>query len=255
MKALMASTALVTGLAFGSATMASAEKSELFMNESTGTELHASEFIGMNVYSAETDSEINEVTGIQDDWNDVGEISDIVLNRDGNVQAVLVDLGGFLGVGERQVAMNMDAIRMVSDTETEDPNDFFLVISAAQADLENAPEYEADREWTMGKRPLYTRDKFEMASLDNLTTEKLTGAYVYDANDEWIGEVDRLIITDTGELTQAIVDVGGFLGLGEKPVAINIKDMEIMRRGDSDDLRVYLSKTEAELEQMPTFDQ
>ena len=39
-----------------------------------------------------------------DDWDDIGEISDLVLSQDGQVKAVLTDIGGFLGLGERDMA-------------------------------------------------------------------------------------------------------------------------------------------------------
>ena len=60
----------------------------------------------------------DEYAGVQDGWNDIGEINDVILTRDGKVHAALVDIGGFLGLGERQVALGMENIRFVSDSAT-----------------------------------------------------------------------------------------------------------------------------------------
>lgn len=54
----------------------------------------------------------------------------------------------------------------------------------------------------------------------------LTGTRVYDANDEWIGEINDVVV-ETGGETWAIIDVGGFLGIGEKPVALALADLQI----------------------------
>ncbi|WP_260106204.1 PRC-barrel domain-containing protein [Phaeobacter inhibens] len=45
-----------------------------------------------------------------------------MLNRDGTVDSVLVDIGGFLGMGENQVAVDMKSVKFVADSSTaEDP--------------------------------------------------------------------------------------------------------------------------------------
>jgi uncharacterized protein YrrD len=238
-----------------------------FVTEFDAMNVRASDFIGMRVYTTETDSELVEFDGVQNDWNDIGEINDVVLTRDGEVEAVLVDIGGFLGIGEHHVAVNMDAIRFASDSSTEDEDDdFFLVMSSSQAALENAPEYTwADEVDAMTDAPEIAsdetvtgfdikRDGFRPVERVDLTTEMLTGTPVYDVKDEWIGEVDALLLSDDGNIKQAVVDVGGFLGLGEKPVALEMEKLKILRGDDGGDLRVYVSMTEEELENMPSYD-
>ena len=87
-----------------------------------------------------------------------------------------------------------------------------------------------------------------------LTAENLDGARVYDANDEWVGEISELVIAEDGQITDAIVDVGGFLGLGEKPVALKLTDLQILRQDGGDDVRIYTAMAEEELEAMPEFE-
>ena len=98
------------------------------------------------------------------------------------------------------------------------------------------------------------RDGFSMADGEYLTTEKLTGAKVYDTNDEWIGDVGALIMTADGKITDAVIDVGGFLGMGEKPVALKLSDIDILRNETGNDVRVYVSMTKDQLKELPRFD-
>ena len=93
-----------------------------------------------------------------------------------------------------------------------------------------------------------------MADGEYLTTEKLTGAKVYDTNDEWIGDVGALIMTADGKITDAVIDVGGFLGMGEKPVALKLSDIDILRNETGNDVRVYVSMTKDQLKELPRFD-
>jgi hypothetical protein len=137
-KRLLLSTAIL-----GAATVpALAQDQTIFREAPDAMELRASDFMGMRVYAAEAAVEGEEFEGIQEGWEDIGEINDVVMDRDGQVQAVLVDIGGFLGIGERTVAVSMDALQFVSDSATaEEADDFFLVMNANREALEGAPDY------------------------------------------------------------------------------------------------------------------
>lgn len=60
-----------------------------------------------------------------------------------------------------------------------------------------------------------------------LTASNLEGAPIYGPDDEKIGSISHL--HGTGPGAQVVVDVGGFLGLGAKPVAIPMSELDIMR--------------------------
>ncbi len=271
MKKLMISTALVAFTAIA----AQAQPASPFRTEAMVGEVYASDFIGMRVYSSQTTYDGNNATGVQQDWNDIGEINDVILSRDGKVDAVLVDIGGFLGMGERQVAVNMGALKFVAEDGTaDDPNDFFLVMTAEDAMLQEAPEYTrmagpmgtvpnttgvpattapAAGTDTMAPMGMIERDGYAAATPEALTAEALTGATVYDATDANIGEVGELILGSDGQITNVVIDVGGFLGMGEKPVSMKLSDLQILRNADGSDLRVYVSQTKEQLEAMPDY--
>ena len=70
----------------------------------------------------------------------IGDINEIVLGKDGKVAAVIIGVGGFLGIGEREVAMNFDSIRMSRDSS----NNLVLTVNATKDALKGAPEWRWD---------------------------------------------------------------------------------------------------------------
>lgn len=65
---------------------------------------------------------------------------------------------------------------------------------------------------------------------DELTEAVLNGAPVYGPADEKVGSVSE--VYGDGRDTRVIVDVGGFLGIGAKPVEFAAKDLNFMRDHD-----------------------
>lgn len=308
MKRLMLSTALV-GALVTPVMVAPAAAQDVFLSSAAEGDVRASDFVGKRLYASEQPADMEEYDGAQPDWQDIGEVNDVLLSRDGTVDAVLVDIGGFLGMGEHQVAVDMSQIKFLSDSSTaDDPNDYFLVMTATKDILEAAPAYQdaavapatdagADTAADTATAPAATdqpatdtaattetdtaatttetapaagtdagtdtaattadpateTNGFVAATPDQITTETLTGASVYDSTDAQVGEISELVLDANGDAQQAIVDVGGFLGIGEKPVALNISEVKIMKSADSDELRVYVDQTKEQLEAMPEY--
>ena len=61
----------------------------------------ASKMVGLNVYNDKNES--------------VGSINDLLTDKSGNIKAVVIGVGGFLGVGEHLVAVPFDKIKFVSE--------------------------------------------------------------------------------------------------------------------------------------------
>jgi sporulation protein YlmC with PRC-barrel domain len=105
-------------------------------------------------------------------------------------------------------------------------------------------------------RPAYEREGYqnaEMAEVEKLTAEEINGSYVYGSNDETVGEIDNLMVGDDGKLTEAVINVGGFLGIGEKPVLVSFDDIQVLKSEDGSDYRFYINSTKEQLEQMPEY--
>lgn len=50
--------------------------------------------------------------GVGPDWNDIGEIEDIILDRDGKMIGIVAEIGGFLDIGDKHVLIPVDDIRL-----------------------------------------------------------------------------------------------------------------------------------------------
>ncbi len=93
----------------------------------------ASDFIGKTVYAP--------------DGTSIGEVNDFFVTNDGKVQAVVVGVGGFLGIGEKNVAVSMPSIQMQPDGENTK-----LVINATKEELTDAPTYDREKRVTSSNR-------------------------------------------------------------------------------------------------------
>jgi sporulation protein YlmC with PRC-barrel domain len=73
--------------------------------------------------------------------------------------------------------------------------------------------------------PFYTA---QMTSMNWRSTE-LVGKPVYSRQEERIGEIDELVLNSEGRVVAAVVGVGGFLGMGERKVAIAFPSLKMVR--------------------------
>jgi sporulation protein YlmC with PRC-barrel domain len=71
----------------------------------------------------------------------IGDIEDVLIDKDAKVVALVIGVGGFLGLGEKHVAVPYDAVRMT----TKDSNKWYLVMNSTKDALKNAPGYKFDR--------------------------------------------------------------------------------------------------------------
>jgi sporulation protein YlmC with PRC-barrel domain len=75
---------------------------------------------------------------------------------------------------------------------------------------------------------------------------------IYGKTGKQIGEIDDLVIKRSGKIKKVTIDVGGFLGIGEKLVAVSPNELEnLMVKGTG---RMVLDTTEQQMEKWPEFD-
>jgi hypothetical protein len=207
----------------------------------------------------------SEVSEVPENWQMAGDIDDVIITREGEVRALLVDAGGFLGMGETEKRVELDNVRFVRDSD--DEGEFFVVFTGDRQMFEEQQDYDqaaAQQDDEMlatqseevqnqmaaqGRGAEETREDMEPVDWANVTTEELLGAPVYGENDEWIGDLSELNLADDGGIEGVIIDVGGFLGIGEKPVMMSL-DQVTIRRAFGDEIRAYVSATEEELDAM-----
>jgi PRC-barrel domain len=75
--------------------------------------------------------------------NKIGEIMDVLVDHEGKNVAAIIGVGGFLGVGEKDVAVPFNAVHFKRNNANS--NDWFAVINATRDTLRNAPAYKYDR--------------------------------------------------------------------------------------------------------------
>ena len=83
---------------------------------------------------------------------------------------------------------------------------------------------------------------------DELNNSTLDGATIYGPGDEKIGSVAH--VHGSGSTAKVVIDVGGFLGIGAKPVAVPATDIDFMRDEDGD-VHAVTTWTKDQLKDMP----
>lgn len=81
-----------------------------------------------------------------------------------------------------------------------------------------------------------------------LTSANLEDAPIYGADDEKIGTISH--VHGAGVVTDVVIDVGGFLGIGAKPVLVSVDQLNLMR-DENGDVHGVTSWTKEQLEDLP----
>jgi sporulation protein YlmC with PRC-barrel domain len=82
--------------------------------------------------------------------NKIGDVNDLLVDNDGKVGAVIIGVGGFLGAGEKNVAVPFNALKL-----TDKGGKRYLVMDTTKEALEKAPGYTFDRsayKWVPAKQ-------------------------------------------------------------------------------------------------------
>src|SRR5918993_1462754 len=67
-----------------------------------------------------------ETTTQPAEGENIGEVNDIVVNSNGTIEGVVIGVGGFLGIGEKDVAVRLDQITIQQDPDDVDDLTFVL---------------------------------------------------------------------------------------------------------------------------------
>lgn len=257
MKNLLLALSVLTLVAFGPAL---AQGNVVFEESGMEGDLLATDLVGANLYTTVTPVEHYrfQVDRVSDDWEQIASISDLVLGVDGQVRGILVDVGGFLGLGARTVMLSMDSVRIATHAGS---NTVYAVINATREDLEAAPEYRAIDRTDMRVDSELPRvgiaqpqEGFATVAWSTLSVDDLRRADVYDINNRRVSDISDILFDTDGNVEAVLINVGGFLGIGQRSVAIPMDQLEIQGKQDLSDLRVYLAITQQQLEALPEHD-
>ena len=242
---------------------------------STGQDMLVTQLLGETVYSS-----------IEDDAQEIGTINDMVVTSGQGITAVVISVGGLLGVGAKDVAVAFEQLqwaerddgsrRWVLDTTAEAlaTAPAFIWNESEEATGEPAltPEEEEDQlvdgdpnaepvdpdlTTDQAERPPIStpvdRSGFSEFDETGLTADELRGIGVYGINDEQIGTISDIVANPDGSFDAVIVDVGGFLGLGAKPVAVAFENLTFS--ADTFGNRyLFINASREDLEAQPPYD-
>lgn len=82
------------------------------------------------------------------------------------------------------------------------------------------------------------------------TEAVLNGAPIYGPDDDNLGTISE--VYGAGADTTVVVDVGGFLGIGAKPVELRAKDLDLMR-GEDGMVHGHTRWTKDQLKDLPEY--
>ncbi len=97
----------------------------------------------------------------------------------------------------------------------------------------------------------FVRNGYDKAEVHDLTTNDVESATVYGRDEETIGTISALKVGTDGKISDAVIDVGGFLGMGAHSVLIPFNELTVLRETAGSDVRVHLDTTKDRLKGMP----
>jgi sporulation protein YlmC with PRC-barrel domain len=82
---------------------------------------------------------------------------------------------------------------------------------------------------------------------------QMDGATVYDAQNQKVGVIKDIILDRDGKVAAVVIDVGAFLGIGGKNVAVSMNDLKITQ-DDSNKPRFTVNMTKDQLKSAQAYD-
>jgi len=170
--------------------------------------------------SAQTDMPTDAAIGrevVNTRGDSVGEVSAISGNK------VIVEVGGFLGIGTHGVALNWGDLKPIGSGET-----MTLQTLLTKEQIKGLPEAVPG-----AQAAAQTGDS---SAQTTMLTNAVIGREVVNAQGDNVGEVSAI----SGN--KVIVEVGGFLGIGTHGVALSWGDLKPIGSGETMTLQTLLTK-------------
>jgi len=217
----------------------------------------ASDLIGMKVVTQKGES--------------LGKIEDVVVHPGGEPSYAVLSFGGWLGMGDKLFAMPWSVLRTVEPNSAKKDSASSLVLPLDKERLKNAPGFDkknwpilANPDWTKDVDTFYagdvnpnTKKPVDAAvrgSVITWRTTELKGSDVKTPTGEKLGDLKEVAIDSNGRVSFVAVSVGGFLGMGDRLVAVPWDSLTFSLAGEKGDTRlISLASTKKHLEGAPQF--
>jgi sporulation protein YlmC with PRC-barrel domain len=183
-------------------------------------------------------SDIYKANVYDNSENKIGDVTDLIISN-GNIKEAVIGVGGFLGAGQKDISVPFKELNISSRNGKE-----WLTLNRTKDELRSMPGYEP-----VGRSKTATAAS---PSAMNGLVSSIYKANVYDNSENKIGDVTDLIFDDAGNITTAVIGVGGVLGAGQKEVAVPLNELKMTSRDGKEWL--ILNRTKDDLKSAPPYD-
>ncbi len=131
-----------------------------------------------------------------------------------------------------------------------------LVAGGAVAQSANPamPKQESQMQSTTGANTAGSGQFIASQAADQWLASNFEGTDVLGPNDEKIGDVNDVLFSKDGQIVAYVVGIGGFLGIGEKNVALAPSSFQAIPDSSADNWKLRLSMTKDQLLQARAFE-
>nr|WP_318012426.1 PRC-barrel domain-containing protein [Mesorhizobium sp. CA16] len=170
-------------------------------------------------------------------------------------------------MGEKNVAYDFSKLEWVNKK-----GDRWLVAKTTKDELKAQPNFDTtvydtaaaptaqttNSQAANGKTDTTSTGSIDKSSLTEMPSDKISaanliGTNVYGTDDAKVGEIGDVILTGDKKVDAIIVDVGGFLGIGEKKVAVGMENLRFMTDKNGNRY-LYTNFTKDQLEAQTAYD-
>jgi sporulation protein YlmC with PRC-barrel domain len=241
-----------------------------------------SAFVGMSVFAGPSPSVketpcvwlTNDLIGMKvvaENGDSLGKIEDVVVHPGGESSYAVLSFEGMLLLKDKFFAMPWSVLRSVAPDTAKKDSALSLVLPLDKERFAKAPGFDK-KSWPVMANPNWTKDVDEFYAGDvNPNTKRpvdaaartsmitwraseLKGTDVKTPAGEKLGDIKQVAIDANGRVSYVAVSMGGFLGMGERLVAVPWDAMTFSLGGDKGDTRlITLASTKKQLEQAPEF--
>ncbi|TIS87546.1 MAG: PRC-barrel domain containing protein [Mesorhizobium sp.] len=214
--------------------------------------------------------------GTGDNAENIGMVSDVVFDKEGQAKSVVIGVGGFLGIGAKDVTFDYNKVQWV-----EKDGDRWLVAPTTKDELTAQPAFDrkpydpippaastdtmapatpsastsAQNTAPAPAEPAPAAPKEPVVRAGGNLASNIVGETVYNGTGDDaqnIGDVNDIVLTKEGKAQSLVIGVGGFLGIGEKNVTYDFAKAQWAEKNG--DRWLVAQTTKEELMAQPDFD-
>jgi len=213
----------------------------------------AGKLIGEDVYDANGDK--------------VGEVESVIVNPNGKVSSVVLDVGGWLSSDKRISVpwkdLKTDADGRITSSLTKEnakaATDFSYKDKAYRGKVlnESGQVYAANEATEPSTKSVTNSDAKTTVATPaenadgSFNASKVVGLPVTNNANDSIGKIGEVLLDPSGKIAGVVVDVGGFLGIGTHPVKLAWNEIKLVNNDGS--LQAVVNMDKNALKQMPEY--